>query len=51
MFYLTNKVRQWYSKHMTMEDVEDIEMNRYSPAKGKKKWFDEGELAELEGIV
>jgi uncharacterized membrane protein len=49
--FLWMLLRQWHSKYMVMEDVEDIEVNRYSPAKGNKKWFKKWDQADIEGIA
>jgi hypothetical protein len=50
IIFLIVLLRQWHSKYMVMEEIEDIEVNRYSPAKGKRKWLEDRDQ-ELEGFA
>lgn len=50
IIFLVVLLRQWHSKFMALEEIEDIEVNRYSSTKRKRKWFDDRDQ-ELEGFA
>jgi hypothetical protein len=50
IIFLMVLLRQMHSKFRVMEEIEDIEVNRYSPAKGKREWC-EDRNQELEGFA